>query len=82
MPNADGFCSHMGGAVVRSGARPSFHGWPTVKRIDLQLHNYISGVARGRGPWNKIRMVGNGGPITGCLIHGVTKYTMGFRMLV
>ena len=41
---------------------------------------YVSGVARG-GPGGhspqsqkQIRMVLNGGPITGCLIHRVTKY--------
>ena len=34
--------------------------------------------ARGQwGPqtWKTIRMVGNGGPITGCLIHRVKKYS-------
>ena len=35
---------------------------------------------RGHGPQSRkyFRMVGNGGPINGCLIHGVTKYS-GFQ---
>ena len=40
----------------------------------------FSGVAKGPGDHgppmpDKIRMVGNGGPIIGCLIHSVTKYS-------
>ena len=45
-----------------------------LQDVARQWRNQRGEGAMSPNPENKLRMVGNGGPITGCLIHIVTKY--------